>query len=79
MAKGGARPGVGRKPGVANRPQIRSYFTDKEIEELVATLKERAKTDSTILKFLSEQVFGKAPQPLTGPEGGAIEITVGKK
>lgn len=33
-----------------------------------------AKTDSTILKFLGEQVFGKAPQPLTDDEGNAISI-----
>jgi hypothetical protein len=59
---------------VTNRPQIRSYFTKKEVEALVEQLKERAKTDSTILKFLGEQVFGKAPQPLTGEDGGPIQI-----
>jgi hypothetical protein len=74
MAKGGKRPGAGRKKGVTNRPQIRSYFTDKEIGDLVVQLKERAKTDSTILKFLGEQVFGKAPQPLTDDDGNAIAI-----
>jgi hypothetical protein len=30
--------------------------------------------DSLMLKFMLEQVFGKAPQPRTGPEGGPIEI-----
>jgi hypothetical protein len=40
--------------------------------------------DSIMLKFMLEQVFGKAPQPLRGGGGGAIqiqgvEITVPKK
>ena len=74
MAKGGARPGAGRPAGSYTRPQIRDYFTKEEIEQLVETLKERATTDSIILKFLGEQVFGKAPQPLTGADGGAIQI-----
>lgn len=74
MAKGGARPGAGRKKGSTTRPQIRDYFTPKEVAELVVQLKERAKTDSTILKFLGEQVFGKAPQPLTNDDGDQIAI-----
>jgi hypothetical protein len=64
----------GRPKGSTTRPQIRDYFAEKEIAALVSELKERAKTDSMILKFLAEQVFGKAPQPLTGPGGGAIQI-----
>lgn len=71
---GGARPGAGRPKGSTTRPQLRNYFTDKEIKELVEQLKERAKTDSTVLKFLGEQVFGKAPQPLTGDDGESIVV-----
>lgn len=74
MAKGGARPGAGRPKGSTTRPQLREYFNKKEIRQLVEDLKERAKTDSTILKFLGEQVFGKAPQPLMGDKDNPIYI-----
>jgi hypothetical protein len=75
MAKGGARPGAGRKKGSTTRPQLRDQLTQKQIDALVAKGLERAEAgDSIILKFLLEQVFGKAPQPLTGADGGAIEI-----
>lgn len=85
MAKGGARPGAGRKPGVSNRPQLRDLLSQKQIDALVAKGIEKADAgDSLMLKFMLEQVFGKAPQPLTGADGGAIliqgvEITVRRK
>jgi hypothetical protein len=44
------------------------------LKSFATTLKERAKTDSTILKFLGEQIFGKAPQPLTNDEGEPIAV-----
>ena len=75
MAKGGARPGAGRKPGVSNRPQLRDMLSQAQIDALVAKGIEKADNgDSIMLKFMLEQVFGKAPQPLTGADGGAIEI-----
>ena len=82
---GGARPGAGRKPGVTNRPQLRDMLTQDQIDALVAKGIEKADAgDSLMLKFMIEQIFGKAPQPLTGAEGGPIqiqgvEITVRKK
>ena len=83
--KGGARPGAGRKPGVTNRPQLRDQLTPEQIEKLVAKAVEKAEAgDSLLIKFMLEQIFGKAPQPLTGDGGGPIqiqgvEITVRKK
>lgn len=83
--KGGARPGAGRKPGVTNRPQLRDMLSQKQIDALVARGIEKADAgDSLMLKFMLEQIFGKAPQPLTGDGGGPIqlqgvEITVRKK
>ena len=50
-------------------------LTQKQIDALVAKgLKKAHAGDSILLKFMLEQVFGKAPQPLTGADGGAIEI-----
>ncbi|MBS4082919.1 MAG: hypothetical protein KGZ73_05160 [Rhizobiales bacterium] len=71
---GGARPGAGRPKGSFNKPQLREFFTEDEVKALAEQLKERAKTDSTILKFLGEQIFGKPTQPISGPDGGPIEI-----
>jgi hypothetical protein len=63
MAKGGARPGAGRKKGSTTRPQLRDILTKEQIDALVAKGLEKAEAgDSLILKFLLEQVFGKAPQ-----------------
>jgi hypothetical protein len=33
-----------------------------------------AQSDRQLLKFIAEQVFGKAPQPVTGEAGGPIQI-----
>ena len=72
---GGARPGAGRKPGVTNRPQLRDMPTQDQIDALVEKGIEKADAgDSLMLKFMLEQVFGKAPQPLTGDGGGPIQI-----
>jgi hypothetical protein len=66
MAKGGPQPGSGRPKGSTNRPQIRGYFTQKEIDDLVALAKERAKTNDKVLVHVMEQIFGKAAQPIEG-------------
>lgn len=67
MARGGARPGAGRKPGVSNRSQLRDQLSQEQIDALVIKGMERAEAgDSIMLKFILEQIFGKAPQSLTG-------------
>ncbi len=75
MAKGGARPGAGRKPGVTNRPQLRDMLTQEQIDALVTKGIEKADAgDSLMLKFMLEQIFGKAPQPLTGDKDNPIYV-----
>lgn len=74
MAKGGKRPGSGRKKGSTSRPVLREYFTDQEIKDFVKNLKESAKTDMNIKKFVAEQLFGKAIQPVEGDLKGTIQI-----
>lgn len=66
MAKGGKRPGAGRPKGSYNRPQIRDYFTEEEVKELVEMIKTHMVDDMTLLKFVAEQIFGKAVQPISG-------------
>jgi hypothetical protein len=75
MAKGGARPGAGRPAGSVTRPQLRDYFGEEDLEVLVTDLMLAAQEDNQILKFIAEQLFGKAPQPLTGDGGGPIQLS----
>ena len=83
MTKGGKRKGAGRKKGSTSRPQLRDYFSPKELKEFIADLKESAKTDPTIKKCVAEQIFGKAVQPI-GNDGdkpfeiAGLEISVRK-
>lgn len=78
MTNGGKRPGAGRPKGSTTRPQIRSYFTDKEIREVIDALKKRMSQDPQILKFVAEQIFGKATQTLnTEDADGVIQPITG--
>lgn len=80
MAKGGKQPGAGRPKGSKTRPQLRDFYTLKELEAFVISLKERAETDSVIAKFVAEQIFGKAVQPLGGdPENPLVLQITGMK
>jgi hypothetical protein len=85
MAKGGARPGAGRPAGSSTLPRLRDQLTPAQIDSLVKTAVEKAEAgDSLLLKFMLEQIYGKAPQPLTGDKDNplylaGVEITVRKK
>ncbi|PIV86015.1 MAG: hypothetical protein COW50_03795 [Candidatus Moranbacteria bacterium CG17_big_fil_post_rev_8_21_14_2_50_41_107] len=59
---GGKREGAGRPKGAINKFKLRERFTDEEVMELVSEAKEQAKKDPVMLKFLLEQIFGKARQ-----------------
>ena len=78
MAKGGKRKGAGRKVGSTNRPVLRNFYTREELEEFVIDLKESAKTDPVIKKFVAEQIFGKAVQPIGNDEGNPLLISFDK-
>lgn len=66
MAKGGKRPGAGRPKGSVTRPQLRDYFTEEEVKQMVEMIKTHMVDDMTLLKFAAEQIFGKAVQPISG-------------
>ena len=61
--------GPGRPKGSSNKPQIWNYVTPDEVAELMTLAKEQAREKPELLKFLLEQIFGKAKQNL-GLEGG---------
>ncbi|MDP3074735.1 hypothetical protein [Bradyrhizobium sp.] len=64
---------------------MRDQLTDAQVNTLVKTAVEKAEAgDSILLKFMLEQIYGKAPQPLTGDKDNpvwlaGVEITVRKK
>jgi hypothetical protein len=75
MARGGKREGSGRKPGLSKvmllKRKIQEFFSDEEVSELVEEVKRQARKKPELMKFLLEQLFGKAPQrmELTGKDG----------
>jgi coenzyme F420-reducing hydrogenase alpha subunit len=70
MSRGGKREGSGRPKGSTTRPQFRDYITPDEIKGLVEEAKKQAKDKPEILKFVLEQIFGKAMQPTDITSGG---------
>jgi hypothetical protein len=74
--KGGKREGAGKPKGTKDYKKITSFFTPEEIEQLVKDAKAMAKKDPLMMKFLIEQLFGKAKQPLVGEDGEPIKISV---
>lgn len=74
MSKGGIRPGAGRPKGSKTRPQLIDYYTDSELAEFFADLKESAKKDPMIKKFVAEQLLGKAMQPVEGNVSGELVL-----
>ncbi len=81
--KGGKRPGAGRPKGSSRRPKITDHFSDKEIKNLIKQAKAEAKKDIGMLKFLLEQLFGKARQTVVGGDSDdnpiALDITIKKE
>lgn len=72
---GGARPGAGRPKGVGNKLKIGDYFTPAEIDQVVMEAKLLAfgdgntKPDKDMLKFIIDQLFGKATQRQVQEDG----------
>lgn len=66
---GGARPGAGRKKGSTNKLRVTDFFNGEERDRLVQqakdlTIDSNGKPDKEMVKFLWEQLFGKAKQAI---------------
>ncbi len=69
----------GRPKGTFTRPQIRDFFTEEDIRNLIEDAKKKAQEgDATILRTLIEQIFGKPAQALElqGKDGESIKIEI---
>ena len=74
---GGKRAGAGRKPGQTSRPQLRDSLTKKQIADLLKKAEDLAMAgDSLMLKFLLEQIYGKAPQTISGDPENPLEMKI---
>jgi hypothetical protein len=83
MARGGARPGAGRpKDSKEKQTLVKEQallalreLVLKEITPIAEALITKAKTgDIPAIKELFDRAFGKAPQAITGEDGGALII-----
>lgn len=72
MAVGGKRPGAGRKPGKTVR--LLDLLSSKDIEAFKKYLLANYTKDNRLAVWMGDHIFGKAPQSLTGPDGGALRI-----
>lgn len=65
MARGGARPGAGKPKGMTNRPVFRNAVTEVQANRLIAkAIKMADEGNESMLKFVLEQIYGRAVQPL---------------
>lgn len=61
----------GRPLGSKTRPRFCDFITEKEVFDIIETAKRMAREgDSVMLKFVAEQVFGKASQSMDITTGG---------
>lgn len=77
MAKfGGKQPGAGRPKGSTTKPRLSDYLSEKQVIKLIKKANEMAEEgDTLMLKFVLEQHFGKAIQPMEGSFVGEINIS----
>lgn len=70
MAHGGKRPGAGGKEG-SIRPKLTHYWSQEDIQDYFNWLRDNYKNDASLVKFVGEQLMGKATQAIvTEDEAG---------
>lgn len=74
---GGKQEGAGRPKGSTTKPRLSDHLTKEQVDTLVAkAFSMAAGGDSVMLKFVLEQHFGKAIQPLGGPDGKELPTPI---
>lgn len=78
MPSGGKYKGAGRPKGSTTKPQLRDFIDKEEVQKIINEAKKKAKQgDTNMLKFILEQIFGKAPQNLDlTTDGKELKIIV---
>lgn len=68
---------AGRPKGATTRPQLRDALTPQRIAALLKKAEDLANAgDSVLLKFLLEQVYGKAVQPLGNDGDTPLKVQI---
>ena len=65
---GGKREGSGRKKG-SKTLQLRDYLKQQDIDTFVEFLLANYMEDGRLMIWMGDHIFGKAVQPLSGPDG----------
>lgn len=73
MSRGGKRVGAGNKKGVI-RPNFTDYVTGKDIDDFMKWVLKNYKKNDRLAQWFGDHMFGKAMQPITGKDGGPVEI-----
>lgn len=74
MKNGGKRKGAGNKLG-SIRPKLTDYWSQNDIADYFAFLKENYKKDMGLAKFVGEHIMGKAVQPIGNDGDEPFKIT----
>jgi hypothetical protein len=78
--RGGHREGSGRKKGAATlysealKAEIAKLVKVAAPEMIKAQIKKAKDGDTYAFKELMDRTLGKAPQAITGPDGGVLQI-----
>lgn len=78
FAKGKSGNLNGRPKGSITKPRLLDFYTQKELNAFVKDLKKSAKSDPIIKKFVAEQLFGKAVQPIGNEDGKPLIVQFDK-
>lgn len=54
--------------------KLTNHLDDKDIKEFVSWIKKNYKKNPKLATWYGDHIFGKAPQPLTGADGGPLTI-----
>lgn len=75
--RGGKRAGAGKPKGMTNRPVFRNAVTEAQANRLITKAIAMAdEGDTNMLKFVLEQIYGKAVQPVGGEEDNPIMLQI---
>ena len=72
--KGGARPGAGRPLGSGNKIKFADFVSDEDRKTFVEFMLSSYMGDMRLATWVGDQLFGKAPQAITGADGGALIV-----
>lgn len=67
---------MARPVGATNRPQFHTYVSEIERKAFVLWVIKSYKKSNDLAKWYGDQMFNKAAQAITGPEGGPLVIEI---